>query len=162
MHVAVHAAHLPWAVLVHPVIQLQIPPAIDQSTKYLRLRGTSAPIKYLRAGIAQYILMERLPTYIYLHTSSSSERKTNLHAWNVAKCDHLFTANHLNTGIPWPITGKDMQCKQHSSACRVYSCIKCGVLHVQFLFGLFLTLFFSSMFLWGWGFFPWTWVGRMS
>jgi len=27
-------------------------------------------------------------------------RKENKLAWNVAKCDHLFTANHLNTGIP--------------------------------------------------------------
>ena len=29
----------------------------------------------------------------------------------------LFTANHLCTGMPWPITDKDTQCKQHSSAC---------------------------------------------
>jgi len=56
------------------------------------------PSTYLRAGIAQYILMERLPTYVPTHFLFI--RKENKRAWNVAKCDHLFTANHLNTGIP--------------------------------------------------------------
>ena len=52
-----------------------------------------------------------------LHVSLHTDHNSNSAILNNDYASFLFTTNHLCTGMPWPITDKDIQCKQHSSAC---------------------------------------------